>query len=191
MTDPATTRPTKQDALALAEQTIRDGERLDMRALAHELGIGRATLYRWTGSRDQLLGEVLWGMAHPLWAECEAEATAEGTERVAEVLCRYMERVAASEPLRRLLDTEPETALRILMTSDGPVQDRTVGVVEEMLATESANGAQLPDVDPRQLAFAIVRMGESFLYADRVAAAEPDVETATAVVRLLLGLPPR
>jgi AcrR family transcriptional regulator len=191
MTDPVTTRPTKQDALALAEQTIRDGERLDMRALAHELGIGRATLYRWTGSRDQLLGEVLWAMAYPLWAECEAEATGEGKERVADVLCRYMERVAASEPLRRLLDTEPETALRILMTSDGPVQGRTVGVVEEMLETESSNGAQLPDVDPRQLAFAIVRMGESFLYADRVAAAEPDVETATAVVRLLLGLPPR
>jgi AcrR family transcriptional regulator len=191
MTDPATTRRTKQDALAVAEQTIRDGERLDMRALAQELGIGRATLYRWTGSRDQLLGEVLWGMAEPLWAETQEEADGTGAERVADVLRRYMERVAASEPLRRLLDTEPETALRILMTSDGPVQERTVAVIEEMLATESANGARLPDVDPRQLAFAIVRMGESFLYADVVAATEPDVETASAVIRLLLGLPPR
>jgi hypothetical protein len=57
--------------------------------------------------------------------------------------------------------------------------------------TESNNGAALPDVDPGQLAFAIVRMGESFLYADVVAATEPDVETASAVIRLLLGLPPR
>jgi AcrR family transcriptional regulator len=191
MMDPATTRPTKHDALALAERTIRDGERLDMRALAQELGIGRATLYRWTGSRDQLLGEVLWAMARPLWAECQAEATGNGAERTADVLRRYMERVASSQPLRRLLENEPETALRILMTVDGPVQERTVGLIEDLLVAESAAGAELPDVDPRQLAFAIVRMGESFLYADVVAAAEPDVETAYAVIRLLLGLPPR
>jgi AcrR family transcriptional regulator len=187
----AAARPARRDALALAERTLRDGERLDMRALAGELGIGRATLYRWTGSRDQLLGEVLWRMSEPIWAECQATAIGTGAERVADVLRRYVERVAASEPLRHLLDAEPETALRILMTSDGPIQERTVGAVEDLLRAESQDGASLPDVDPHQLAFAIVRMGESFLYADVVAAREPDTETAAAVIRLLLGLQPR
>ena len=30
-----------------------------MGRLASELGIAKATLYRWTGSREQLIGEVL------------------------------------------------------------------------------------------------------------------------------------
>ena len=36
-----------------------DGERVDMRAIAADLGVGRATLYRWFGSRERLLGEVI------------------------------------------------------------------------------------------------------------------------------------
>jgi len=34
------------------------GDRLDMRALAAELRVSRATLYRWCGHREQLLSHV-------------------------------------------------------------------------------------------------------------------------------------
>ncbi|MEU2557642.1 TetR/AcrR family transcriptional regulator, partial [Streptomyces sp. NPDC013313] len=34
-------------------------EPLDMSLLAERLGVGRATLYRWVGNRDELLGTVL------------------------------------------------------------------------------------------------------------------------------------
>ena len=37
-----------------------DERRLDMQALAAEVGISRATLYRRVGDRDHLLGAVLW-----------------------------------------------------------------------------------------------------------------------------------
>src|SRR5437667_138280 len=43
-----------------------------------------------------------------------------------------------------------------------------------------------PRVDPDVLAYAIVRIGEAFLYNDAIIALEPNVEQACAVVRLLL-----
>ena len=56
----ARTRPTPRDAFRLARRTLLDGQRLDMQALAGQLGINRVTLYRWVGSREQLLVDVLW-----------------------------------------------------------------------------------------------------------------------------------
>ena len=43
-----------------ALQTFLELRRLDMRALAAELGMGRSSLYRKVSSRDHLLGAVLW-----------------------------------------------------------------------------------------------------------------------------------
>ena len=51
---------------------------------------------------------------------------------------------------------------------------------------EAARGAYTPHVDPDVLAYAIVRIGEAFLYNDAIIALEPNVEQACAVVRLLL-----
>ena len=56
-------RPTPLDALRLARRSWLAGERLDMGALAKELGVSRATLYSWVGSRERLIGEVIWSFA--------------------------------------------------------------------------------------------------------------------------------
>ena len=56
----------------------------------------------------------------------------------------------------------------------------------ELLREETARGAYTPRVDPAVLAYAIVRIGEAFLYNDAIIALEPNVEQACAVVRLLL-----
>src|SRR5262245_25508423 len=56
-------QPLPEDVLHAARRRFLRGERVDMNDLAREVGIGRATLYRWVGSRDQLLGEVLWSLA--------------------------------------------------------------------------------------------------------------------------------
>ena len=34
-----------------------------MSAMAVELGVNRVTLYRWVGSREQLLVELVWALA--------------------------------------------------------------------------------------------------------------------------------
>src|SRR5580698_9322115 len=48
------------DMFAAAVAAYLAGRRLDMQSLARDLGVGRATLYRRAGNREQLLDEVIW-----------------------------------------------------------------------------------------------------------------------------------
>src|SRR4051794_6060825 len=59
----APSRRTALDAFSRARRMFLGGQRVDMGVLARDLGVNRATLYRWVGSRDQLLVEVLWSLA--------------------------------------------------------------------------------------------------------------------------------
>ena len=56
----------RDQVLALAMSRYLHGRRVDVQAIASELGIGRTTIYRWFGSRDELIGEVLVRAAEPL-----------------------------------------------------------------------------------------------------------------------------
>lgn len=161
--------------------------RLDMRALAADLGIGRATLYRKVGNRDRLLGEVIWYLARrALAGAARAGEGRRGAERVVATVEAFMKFAHAQPDLRRLLEAEPEAALRILTSKEGPVQPGIVQALERLLADEEAAGHLRLTIDRATLAFIIVRVGESFLYADVIADLEPDVGTAVEMVRRLL-----
>src|SRR5947209_15370878 len=99
-----TRRPDQSDALRLARRRFRDGERVDMTAIADELGINRVTLYRWVGSREALLVEVLWSLADRVltWADEQAHDS-EGGARVVDVVTRFLERVIVDPGMQRFL----------------------------------------------------------------------------------------
>jgi AcrR family transcriptional regulator len=167
--------------------TYLDCRRLDMRGLASELGISRATLYRHAGGRDRLLGEVIWYRTRQaLTRAAEGTQDLKGEQRVLTVVEQFMRLVQDSAPLHRLLDAEPETALRILTSKEGRVQQGVIEAVERLLAREEESGELETEVDRRALAYAIVRICESFLYSDVVADNEPDVEQAVTLVARLL-----
>jgi AcrR family transcriptional regulator len=170
-----------------AVDTYLDCRRLDMRALAGELGISRATLYRPAGGRDRLLGEVLcYRTQLALAAAATGMERMKGERRVVTVVERFMRIVHESAPLHRLLEAEPETALRLLTSKHGPVQRRVIDGLERLLAHEESRGELRLGVDPAALAYAIVRIGESFLYADVIADNDPDVDQAVTLVSRLL-----
>ena len=54
------------DVVRAARRAFLAGERLDIRALANRLGIARATIYRWYGGRERILGRVLARGSHPV-----------------------------------------------------------------------------------------------------------------------------
>jgi AcrR family transcriptional regulator len=167
--------------------TFAAQRRLDMRALAGELGIGRATLYRKVGNRDRLLGEVIWYLTRRALVRAAAEAGGRrGADRIVATVQAFMTFVHVQPDLRRLLEAEPEAALRILTSKDGPVQRGVVEALERLMADEEAAGRLKLTIDRELLAFMIVRIGESFLYADVIADFEPDVDTAVEMVRRLL-----
>jgi AcrR family transcriptional regulator len=171
-----------------ALHTYLEMRRLDMRALAAELGMGRSSLYRKVGTRDNLLGAVLWYLTRrSIVRAIEASNGLRGPARVVGVVHHFLHDVHSQAALRRLLQEEPEAALRILTSKRGVVQQRITRVVERLLAAEEAHADARLTLDRATLAYVIVRIGESFLYADVIADNQPDVDRAVEVVAQLLG----
>jgi AcrR family transcriptional regulator len=173
-----------------AMRVYRERRRLDMRALAGELGMGRATLYRKVGNRDRLLGEVLWYLTRIAMACALAKAgDRRGAERVVETLRLFMTAVHDSAELRHFLEAEPEAALRILTSKHGPIQPGVTDALEQLLAEEEERGHLSLTIDRDTLAYVMVRIGEAFLYADVIADQEPDVDAAVEVAAKLVREP--
>lgn len=179
-------RPTAADALALARRRFLAPARLDMSALADELGVNRVTLYRWVGSRDRLLVEVVWSLAQRTLDTARADVAAEGTERVVQVVVRFLDDVITNAGMRRWLSEEGEHAMRLLTRHDTDFQPRLIGAVHELLAEEAEAGRLALPVDLRELAYVIVRLVESYTYLDLITGERPDAARAEPVLRMLL-----
>lgn len=184
---PLSRKPTPLEVFERAREKFLAGERLDMGQLASELGLHRTTLYRWVGTRDRLVGEILWSMAEPaLRDSVEAAGRARGGERIARAVERYLSGSLRAPFMRRFLEEEPEFALRVLTTKEGVVQARSVDFLRELLEEEVGRGALDAPLPPDDLAYLIVRIGESFLYTDVITGGDPAPEKAAQAVRALL-----
>lgn len=181
-----TRKVTPLDLFQLAKRQWLAGERVDVGALAARLKIARATAFRWVGSRELLLGEILWSMCEALMVEAAAASQGRGVARVAAV-CEYAVRaIVQFKPLRQFVRQDPEYALKLLTSKLGPVQRRSIERVRELLLAELDHGLVLPlPVDT--LAYLTVRLCESFIYADVISDQSVDVADAGLAVQLLLS----
>ncbi|GAA1988776.1 QsdR family transcriptional regulator [Amycolatopsis minnesotensis] len=175
------TRPDALQAFRVARTWFSGGRKIDLGELAEELGVGRATLFRWVGNRDELLGEILWSLAERVFDRQERRGS--GTELVANTVGDFVRTVNADEAFRRFLRTEPERALRLLTTKASVVQRRTIAKVAEMLAEE----VDVPPLPVADAAYLVVRIAESFIYTDVITGGEPDADKARQAVLALLG----
>jgi AcrR family transcriptional regulator len=176
-------------AVERAARWFADCRRLDMQGLADELGVSRATLFRRVGGREELLGRALWAVTERSLAVAakrwEREKPAEALHTTG-ALRHFNAIVAQSKGLRRLLDDEPALAMRILTDPRGRIQPGIVAAIAESLRWDAAEFALEPLLDPDDLAYALVRIGESFLYADVLASRTPDVAKADRLQRALI-----
>jgi AcrR family transcriptional regulator len=175
---------------AAAVDTFVAGQRLDMRSLARRVGVARATLYRRAGNREQLLDELLWWRARRLLVDqVQASAGLAGTERLVAVIGGVLRAIARDRPLRAFLESDPETALRLLTGARSTVHLGMASALEKLIDLERGRGSFDASLDTPTLAYAIVRISEGFLYSDVVADRTPDIDRATAVIEgLLTGL---
>jgi AcrR family transcriptional regulator len=178
------------EIFAAAVDTFAAQQRLDMRLLAHRLGVARATLYRRAGNREQLLDEVLWWRArHLLVGQVRATAALAGAERLAAVIGGVLRAIARDRPLRAFLESDPETALRLLTGTRSTVHRGMAGTLERLIDLERGRDCFDPSLDTPTLAYAILRISEGFLYADVIADRAPDIDRAiTLIAALLTGL---
>jgi AcrR family transcriptional regulator len=182
-----TERPDALHAFRVARRWFLDGRRVDVGELATELEISRATLFRWVGNRDQLLGEILWSMTEDVFNARSQAAQGTGAERIADVVGEFVRTVNDAPAFRAFLLREPERALRILTTKASVIQGRTMSKLEELLNAEIEAGELSPPLPVPDLAYLIVRIAESFIYTDVITGGDPDATKARAAIATLLG----
>jgi len=180
---------TREEVLAAALNRYLRGRRVDVQAIAGELGLGRVTIYRWFGSREGLLGEVLARAAEPLLDEARRRAHGRGGRALLDTFDRFNRGLADAPALRRFVETERDAALRIITSGAGVVQPRIVAAITRLIEAEVQAGTYEPPVDPETLGYAIVRLAEAFLFNDAVAGIRGDVDRLREVEAALLGVP--
>ena len=151
--------PAALDAFLAARRRFVAGERLDMTALAAELGVNRVTLYRWVGSREQLLVEVVWSLARRTLDDLIA-AHPRGADRQVRILMGFLEATLSHPGMQRWLAEEGESAMRLLTRHDTDFQPRLIAAVESLLDPD--------DPDRHEVAYALVRVIESYTYLDLI-----------------------
>jgi AcrR family transcriptional regulator len=172
-----------------AARWVHDGRRLDMQGLADELGVSRATLFRRVGGREELLSKALFVLTQRTLEVAAERWEAERPPRALHTpgTGRHVNAIVSSSTgLRRLLDDEPALAMRVLTNPRGRVQTGIVTFVAALLRRDMAEFGLVPLIEPEALAYALVRLGESFLYADVLANRQPDVATADRLQQALV-----
>lgn len=177
---------TKEQVLDAVKQRFLAGERIDIQAICSELGVSRATVHRWYGSRDDVIGTAMVELVVPLFRRIERSEPGAGAERLVVVFERQLRALADDRAFRRFIEHEREAAQRILTAYDGVVEPRVVALLHEMIEAEIERGYE-PPADAGVIAYAIVRMAESFLYADAASGFRGDFDRLRPVYGALLG----
>jgi AcrR family transcriptional regulator len=185
---PATATPA--EVFDAVRRQYLSGTRVDLTVVARDLGLGRATIYRWFGSREHLLGRVIADELEALVNRKRREVRRRGGRGLLEVFDRINRSLAHSTALRRFLEQERAGAMRLLTSGTGVVQPRAVACVTALISAEVVAGRYDPAAEAETLAYAIVRLAEAFLYNDAVTGIRGDHARLREVEAALLGVPP-
>jgi AcrR family transcriptional regulator len=180
------TKVTPADAFIRAREIVRAGERLDMLALAAELGIARATLYRWTGDREQLLSDILWTRVHALFEHVVHTTRQRGADGLRIGTTRFLTQLATGGELTQFLQIEGAAGLRLITDYCGGVRPRLVDAIAAWIQREVNDGYYRAPEDPQLLADGMVSLGERFLYHGGSVESNPDADTASRMIALLI-----
>jgi len=180
---PQLVRPSRDVAIEVAGAFFRRGLRVDMGTVADKLGVGRTTLYRWVGDREQLVGEVLARLTDMAWELVEQRVTDQGVEHALQSIEEFMTLTANWPPLREFAEREPQFALRVLLRSEGPVSTHIRGGIE---AAFRRHAPELQIESNHDLLDTIVQIGTALEWAPIAIGEEPAIERAVHLIRGLL-----
>jgi AcrR family transcriptional regulator len=179
----------REDVIEAGLHRYLRGRRVDVQAIAAEIGVGRATVYRWFGSRDNLIGEIVIRATEPVLAEARAGLKGKGGPGLLDTFDRFNRALADAPALRAFVDQERDAALRLIASSAGVVQPRIVELITALITEEVEAGTYDPPAEPANLGFAIVKLAQAFLFNDAVAGIRGDVDRLREVEAALLGVP--
>lgn len=175
--------------LAAAYRDVAERGRLDVVHIAARARVGRSSMYRLVGTREELRTALLVVMARGAWALSVQDAgQLTGAARCRTAMDAFCRRVSDHAVLRALLVSEPEATLRVLTDPRGSVQPVVISLFADVM-TEEVDRGLIPVLPLSSLAFALVRLAESFVYADVLADRSVDLRALSQLFGQLLGPP--
>ena len=181
---PIIRRPKPEDAVELARAALLAEERVEMGTIAAQLDVSEGTMYRWFGTREQLVERVLDQLAHEFFAITKAQARGTGDERVLDHVRRFMEATLAIKPIRTLVEREPRLALRVLLGEQGVLRHTLKQSLAEVIAeTRPPAGAQALEGDLDLL----VEVGVALNWPSFVFGEAPHIDHAIEIMRVILA----
>lgn len=177
-------RPTPEDAVDVARELLDAGERVDMQAVARNLGVSRATVHRWFGTREELMLALFDHLATEFREEAQAQARGKGDDRAFDFVRRIADRATQYAPLTLAAGREPGVVLRVVLAEDGPVHAQIIEALTGMFG-ESRTPREL-----RRIAGAIDDFATTAIavhWATIVAGGKPDPRRYERLGRALLA----
>ncbi|MDY7101450.1 MAG: TetR/AcrR family transcriptional regulator [Actinomycetota bacterium] len=170
--------------------------RTSVNEIAKRSGVSPATLYRWFGSKDEIVSAVVLRETRRFLAELEVsiDRDASPEDQMIEVSLAVSQRLGRLPLLRRLIETEPEVMLPRLTTDGAPIIDAGAAYLVRHLERLMDEG-RIERFDPVPLATMLARVTHSRLLTPTTAL-QPDDEAAMwaearEMYRWLLRLPGR
>jgi AcrR family transcriptional regulator len=179
-------RPTALDALREAQRMFQAGERVDMQRLAKKLGVDRATLYRWVGSRDRLLTETLWGLMAKTVERLRQPLPDGSSPTAADIITGATLAVMTNKGMQKFLEREGDLALKLLTTKASDHQQRLIKLMAEVIDADRQEGRLHSAVPAADLPYVLVRIMESYVYLGLITGDRPDAASASSVIHALL-----
>ena len=172
--------------LALTRAEFLACRRIDVQAIARASGVGRATVYRWFGSRDLLIGEVMFSVVSQRVAEARALVGGHGAKALVDTFDLVYRGLSAAPHVRAFIESDRITALPLMTSSTGALHPRMVELIASLIEAEVDTDGYVPPSDPTVLAYAFVRLTEGVLFnsADDL---PKDLDRMREVVAALLG----
>ncbi len=181
---PVIRRPRPTDAIDLAQATFLAGARIEISAVAAQLAVSQGTIYRWFGTREHLIEQVVDAVSRDFIATTRAEAEGEGDERVLDFIRRFMEATVTVEHVRAFVAREPQLALRVLLGENGVVRRTLRETLTEVIAeTRSPQAAKAleDEVD------VLVEVGVALEWATFAIGDRPQIDHAIHIMRVILA----
>jgi AcrR family transcriptional regulator len=172
----------------LARSKWLEGKRISIGELAKEVGVSRVTLYRWVGSKDRLIEEVLWSFAKATFENAIKETSGTGVDQIVEVHRRFMTDLVSFAPMRRFIQENPNSSVRIQTKDPMSAHGRLIELTADYIGKQAELGHYQLPAPPLQLAEMIIYANGGVLYGAIIGerSSASAIELACHITRLLL-----
>lgn len=179
---------TPLEVFKLARKQWLEGKRISIGDLANAVGVSRVTLYRWVGSKERLIEEILWSYAKPTFENAVKETPGHGVDYIVESHRRFITDLGTFEPMRRFVYENPTAAIRIQTNDPMSAHGRVIEATVAQLKEQEAQGHLKLPAPAERMAEMMVFTNGALLYSALVGGRDPipAIDQACIIIRLLL-----